>query len=441
MTKKSTVNKKTFRIDSACAVIATTLFIAVSSSAAQEVRVGQAGTSSEVENTPDARTETNAPGPPERPSPKAGVPGKGTASSQQVKLKLVPTRATSPLLPVDDGSPPSVHVTWENGPTPSAVRATPGKQPFSESGGALSSPPADAAAISLRNALAQPNDRAADSFQPRGQRQDSGEALPRLAVNRLIVSLLNKMPQGGDYRASSESIQKLEDAIKTDGDHLTIDAGVAKPSFCSAATYLVFVSALDELNKQGQIRFGPGVAEQLLVRGQHDGVGVWGRWNANGPGTACLFKELQLGRNFTNIEDAQAGDFLKLFWNDQIGAKEFGHSVVFLGKSKRDGIEFVQYWSSNKNGGYGRAEVPRSKIKRMLFSRFEHPERINWTSKGLQPDNYLASMLTRSSTPEEMEARAGISSSARADSTPAATVGKEAKGGGTGFEVDRKKEQ
>jgi hypothetical protein len=122
-------------------------------------------------------------------------------------------------------------------------------------------------------------------------------------------------------------------------------------------------SVLEQLSKSKQLSLKPGVAERLLVTGQHDGVGVWGRWNASGPGTARLFEELRLGKNFTSIDQAEPGDFLKIFWNDQIGSKEFGHSVVYLGRGSNGE---VIYWSSNKKGGYGRAEVPPSKIKRTL---------------------------------------------------------------------------
>jgi hypothetical protein len=146
---------------------------------------------------------------------------------------------------------------------------------------------------------------------------------------------------------------------------------------------LLFVSVLEQLNKNKQFSFRSGVAEKLLVTGQHDGVGVWGRWNANGPGTARLFEELQLGNNFTSIDQAEPGDFLKIFWNDQIGAKEFGHSVVYLGRGSNG---TVIYWSSNKKGGCGRAEVPQSKIKRTLFSRFTDPARINYPDS-LCPDD------------------------------------------------------
>jgi hypothetical protein len=293
--------------------------------------------------------------------------------------------------------------------------------------------------ISVRKDLAQPSDsHSTASFRVGTRVQADRDALPSSAINKLIVEVIHRMPTGGDYSVSSNSIQKLESAIGADGNHLTVDVAVAKPSFCSSATYLVFVSALKELNERRQIEFDSGVVEKLLVTGQHDGVDVWGRWNANGPGTACLFKELDLGRNFTSIEQAEAGDFLKIFWNDHIGAKEFGHSVIYLGHGlNSEGVEVVRYWSSNKKGGYGRAEVPLSKIKQMLFSHLEHPERINLISSGLKRNDYLASMLVRDGTLEEMKEKAGIPASGIPDLTPPPIVGKETKD----LKVDLKKEK
>ena len=278
----------------------------------------------------------------------------------------------------------------------------------------------EANATSLRNTLAQPAaDNPYASVNDGTKVQFVGSDYASSEINRLVVEMTERMPVGGEYRASSESIGRLESAIKAVGGHLMINPAAAQPSFCSSATYLVFVLTLEELNRERKIQFEPGVIEKLLVSGQRDGDGVWGRWNANGPGTARLFAELRIGDNFTSIEQAQPGDFLKIFWNDQIGAKEFGHSVVFLGRGKnRDGIEVVEYWSSNKKGGYGRASVPRSKIKRMLFSRLESPERINQISAGLKPDRYLAAMLTRSSTPREMEEMVGIFGTGASGSAP-----------------------
>ena len=269
---------------------------------------------------------------------------------------------------------------------------------------------------SIRNSLARPSDRSSTDTLI-GRVAASGVTVSP-SINHLIQETITKMPVGGAYLASSESIEKLEAAIRKEGDHLVVDGALAKPSFCSGATYLVFLSVLEELNSKGQLEFEPGVIENLLVRGQRDGVGVWGRWNANGPGTARLFRELDLGENFVSIEEAKPGDFLKIFWNDQIGSKEFGHSVIYLGHGlNAEGIDLVQYWSSNKKGGYGFAEVPRSKIKRMLFSRLSHPEHINQI-RSLGTDKYLASMLTRSSTVEEMNAKVGIMEPSANDPTP-----------------------
>jgi hypothetical protein len=136
---------------------------------------------------------------------------------------------------------------------------------------------------------------------------------------------------------------------------------------------------------------------------------------------------------------------LKIFWTDQIGAKEIGHSVIYLGhRHDSEGVELVRYWSSNKKGayaegGYGKAEVPLTKIKQMLFSRLEDPNKINNIGDGLKPDEYLASMLINSSTPEEMKKMVGIRRSARADPIPVSSVSKEKGANGTDLKVDREK--
>jgi hypothetical protein len=55
--------------------------------------------------------------------------------------------------------------------------------------------------------------------------------------------MIEKMPKGGEYRASSESTEKLGSAIQVKGDNLDIHREVAMPSFCSSATYLLFVAS------------------------------------------------------------------------------------------------------------------------------------------------------------------------------------------------------
>src|SRR6185312_14071725 len=106
--------------------------------------------------------------------------------------------------------------------------------------------------------------------------------------------------------------------------------------------------------------------------------------------------------NFTSLEEARPGDFLKIFWHDEIGARETGHSVVYLGTVDTPQGPAVRYWSSNLANGYGEATVPRTRIRRMLFSRLVHPERIQQVNALRPQDAYLAAMLKRDSTPEEM---------------------------------------
>ena len=77
----------------------------------------------------------------------------------------------------------------------------------------------------------------------------------------------------------------------------------------------------------------------------------------------------------------------------------------------------------------------------MLFSRLGYPDRINQIGDGLKPDEYLASMLIRSSTPAEMKKMVGIPESTITDPIPAVSVGKETKGNGTDLKSDREKEE
>jgi len=148
----------------------------------------------------------------------------------------------------------------------------------------------------------------------------------------------------------------------------------------------------------GALRLDAATIAGLPPQLQRDGQGAWGRWNANGPGTARLFYELGVGRNFTNWDEARPGDFLKIFWRDAVGSNEHGHSVIFLGTEAKDGVEFVRFWSSNQPAGFGEKSVAKSKIARALFSRLERPERFAGLAALPPVDAYLASLLERESS-------------------------------------------
>lgn len=238
----------------------------------------------------------------------------------------------------------------------------------------------------------------------------SSEADTPSALNDLVLATVQTMPSGGSYKTSAEAFAALQRAIAADqSGHLSLQVDQAKPSFCSGATYLIFLAVLNQLNLEARLPLTPAVVQALLVKNQEDGLEVWGRWNANGPGTARLFHELQLGSNYTSLEEAKPGDFLKIFWTEEIGAQEFGHSVIYLGSSDGDGSEeFLTFWSSNVPNGFGSKTVPKSKIKRMLFSRLESPLAIGGVTNLTARDEYLAAMLHRASSEEEVFTMVGI---------------------------------
>ncbi len=138
------------------------------------------------------------------------------------------------------------------------------------------------------------------------------------------------------------------------------------------------------------------------------GVGIWGRWNANGPGTACLFHELQLGENFTDWNQARPGDFMKIFWNSNVGRREHGHSAIFLGVAKENGADWVSFWSSNQPNGFGQKQVLKTKIAYVIFSRLKYPERLQRTFSTLPAKNsYLAGLVSKDSSLAEATANSG----------------------------------
>jgi hypothetical protein len=229
-------------------------------------------------------------------------------------------------------------------------------------------------------------------------------------INRLILDSVRQMPAMGGYSPSTTANRSLNRAVGDSNGLLRVDASHATPSYCSAATYLVFLKTLSTLQSSGRLSLTPETIAALRPTGQPDGTGIWGRWNANGPGTARLFHELELGSNFSYLSAALPGDFLKIFWNDGIGASEHGHSVIFLGVETKEGVPCVKFWSSNTPGGYGEKSVPRSKIHRILFSRLMHPENINRPLSS-RTDSYLSSLVNHSSSPQDMNAMCGVPTS------------------------------
>jgi len=228
------------------------------------------------------------------------------------------------------------------------------------------------------------------------------------SINQVILSSIHEMPVGGSYSASHVATIRLESAAHFEAGKFFLLPSAASPSYCSGATYLVFLKTIETLRDSGRLNLDEQTLGRLMISGQRDGEGIWGRWNANGPGTARLFFELQLGKNFTEFSKALPGDFMKIFWTREVGATEHGHSVVYLGTEMRDGVEQVRFWSSNIPAGYGEKSVPRSKIAQAIFSRLETPENLMRASQIPRFDPYLVGLESKRSSFAEARAKCGF---------------------------------
>src|SRR5438132_11283175 len=145
------------------------------------------------------------------------------------------------------------------------------------------------------------------------------QGAPAADINSLILEQMRNMPSGGKYSVSHVAKIKLQSAAHFESGKFFVIPTKPYVSFCSGATYLVFIKTVETLRERGELQLDFATLNQLIIRDQHDGEGVWGRWNANGPGTARLFHELGLGRNFADFSQAQAGDFMKIFWSNNVG--------------------------------------------------------------------------------------------------------------------------
>jgi hypothetical protein len=226
--------------------------------------------------------------------------------------------------------------------------------------------------------------------------------------NQLVLDQVRAMPSGGKYSISRFAKIRLQSAAHFESGKFFILPSAASPSFCSGATYLVFIRTIEALRASGRLNLDFATLDQLIIRNQRDGEGIWGRWNANGPGTGRLFHELGLGHNFDNFAEARPGDFMKIFWSKQVGRTESGHSVIYLGTENRQGVEYVRFWSSNVPSGYGEKSVPRTKIAYAIFSRLETPANLVRISSAPTVDSYLSSLLRKRSNFVEATRKCGI---------------------------------
>ena len=240
------------------------------------------------------------------------------------------------------------------------------------------------------------------------------ELYPNTLTSNLVLQSIEEMPAGGGYVLNDLPAQKLADAFYwqylSNGEMaLFVDPLVASPSYCTTATYIVFYKTLLKFWQNQNIFPSKDILKKLKPQLEADGLRIWGRWNANGPGTAKFFYDSQIGTNFDDLAQAKPGDFLKIFWNDEVGTNERGHSVIFLGTEIIDGVQKIHFWSSNKStNGYSKMTINRSDAVRLLFSRLDRIENINKIVELSLNDDFLTSMLSTRSNWEEVREKTGI---------------------------------
>ena len=232
--------------------------------------------------------------------------------------------------------------------------------------------------------------------EPSGARSCAGTD-----YNAMILDIIKGLPSGGGYSRGSSFQLPTITAHNIGADRWEMRVYDGFPSHCTSATYAVFARLISVLQDNGRIALDGEQIATLSAKSRMpdgatlvDGQGPFQIFNANGAGVAALLKHTGTGMNFRDdkLLYARAGDFLKLFWNDNVGASEQGHQVIYLGHKTVGSRDMVCFWGSQRQNkkkrsggtealyfpaaegdkvvdGYGEACRPRADIKAMIFSR------------------------------------------------------------------------
>ena len=260
--------------------------------------------------------------------------------------------------------------------------------------------------------------------------------------NRIVLREIAKTENGGGYstvrqtalypQTSWTGMKRAWSYSRKNG--ISIRMELARPSFCSSASYMMLLKALsvwDEdavIGKKAWIALRPYTVKGMKYKVQDDGVGCFGYANANGPGVAMLVKTIGAGKNIyiggrkdypsaakwrKAWKKAKKGDFLKLFFNSAIGRDELGHQVIFMGTQKayKDGVrdDLIYYWSSQQStNGYGIACRHASEIRRAVLTKITNPEAFAEADVLLPPNRknrWLGSLLRKNVSVKAMKRR------------------------------------
>lgn len=287
----------------------------------------------------------------------------------------------------------------------------------------------------------------------------AAQAAPRAPMcsnvdyNRMILKIIRDLPPGGGYSLGSDLELPMITADNIGSGRWEMRVYDGQPSHCSSATYTVFAHLVAQLQNAGEISLNPQqilslAALKTLPDGtaRRDGDGPFWIFNSNGAGAAALLKHTGTGISFRDdkLLYARPGDFLKIFWNENVGATERGHQVIYTGRRRIEGRNMICFWSSQRqrkkkrNGrteplyfpassidkvhnGYGEVCRPREDIKAMIFSRVTCMENLaigldrmaaHAADRGGRPDlfvdEYLARIRDKSSDRATLDRTYGI---------------------------------
>ena len=237
---------------------------------------------------------------------------------------------------------------------------------------------------------------------PLAAQADASRACGGVDYNAMILRIIKGLPAGGGYSINAATFQApTVTANNIGGGRWEMRVYDGQPSHCASASYTVFAHLVATLHNSGTIRLSPDQLNAFRVlrtmpdgTARVDGEGPFWIFNANGAGVAAFLKHTSTGFNFRDdkLAYARPGDFLKIFWNGNVGASESGHQVIFTGRRQVAGRDMVCFWSSQRQNrkrrdghtealyfpatnsaavheGYGEVCRPRSDIKAMVFSR------------------------------------------------------------------------
>ena len=82
-------------------------------------------------------------------------------------------------------------------------------------------------------------------------------------ANAMVLEQIRSMPTGGGYSASHAATVVLGASVRPVPGGLRVDAAQAQPSYCSGATYLVFLKTVNALQRTGEVTLDLPTANAL----------------------------------------------------------------------------------------------------------------------------------------------------------------------------------